>query len=198
MRSRRIKGAAVLSALALVVAPCGDVDDEAADGEGEGKAATAAPAPTEVTTTATDGAGTTAAGGTTATTPGATSASAAAGAPGTVTPENPSAFGTSKLTGEGPYGQDPADENIYLGSGDFEIDLSECPEDYDPTQGITDTEIRLGTSLPQSGPLAGFGLLADGLQSYLQYVNEELGGIDGRQVVVDATDDAYEPSRATP
>jgi len=118
-----------------------------------------------------------------------------AGGPGTVTADNPSAFGTSTLTGEGPYGQDPEDENVYRGSGDFEIDLGDCPSDYDPLQGITDTEIKLATSLPRSGALAGFGLLGDGMQSYFRYVNEELGGIDGRQIVVDEKDDAYEPAR---
>ena len=37
------------------------------------------------------------------------------------------------------------------------LDLDACPDDWDPSEGVTDTEIRLGTSLPQSGQLAAFG-----------------------------------------
>ena len=47
---------------------------------------------------------------------------------------------------------------------------------YSP--GVTDTEIKLFTSLPKSGPLAGFGLLVDGSQSYFNYINGK-GGIGG-------------------
>ncbi len=196
MRSNRIKTAAVIGVLALVAAACGDDDNEGGAEEDQGVVATAAPSLSAATTATGDTGTTTATEETTVEATGtATATSGAAGEPGTVTADNPSAFGTSGMTGEGPYGQDPGDENIYRGSGDLEIDLSECPDDYDPVQGITDDEIRLGTSLPQSGPLAGFGLLADGLQSYFRYVNEELGGIGGRQIVVDTKDDAYEPNR---
>ena len=66
------------------------------------------------------------------------------------------------------------------GRGDFVLDPADCPEDWDPTQGITDTEITFFSSMPKSGPLAGFGLIADGIQSYFDYINEQ-GGIDGRQ-----------------
>ena len=48
-------------------------------------------------------------------------------------------------------------------------------------QGITDTEITFFSSLPKSGPLAGFGLIADGIKSYFDYINETEGGIDGRK-----------------
>ncbi len=106
-----------------------------------------------------------------------------------------SGFGTATASGEGPYGQSPDDENIYVGAGDFELDLAECPSDYDPLQGITDDEIKLAISLPKSGAFAGFGLLADGMTSYFNYVNETYGGIDGRQITLDVKDDNYEPSR---
>ena len=80
----------------------------------------------------------------------------------------------------------------YVGSGGFTIDPADCPGDWDPNQGITDTEINLFTSLPKSGPLAGFGLLDDGAQSYFKYINEN-GGIDGRNIVVTTKDDTYKP-----
>ena len=85
-------------------------------------------------------------------------------------------------------------DGVYKGTGGFELDPADCPEDWDPKQGITDTEIHLFTSLPTSGPLAGFGLLADGMKAYFKYVNDN-GGIDGRQIVLDAKDDGYAPDK---
>jgi branched-chain amino acid transport system substrate-binding protein len=85
-------------------------------------------------------------------------------------------------------------DGVYQGTGDFTLDPADCPEDWDPAQGITDEEIKLFISLPQSGPLAGFGLLADGANSYFQYINGQ-GGIDGRNIALDIKDDAYAPDQ---
>ena len=85
-------------------------------------------------------------------------------------------------------------DGVYEGTGGFSIDPADCPEDWDPNQGISDTEIKLFQSLPTSGPLAGFGLIADGAKSYFQYVNDN-GGIDGRNIVLDTKDDGYAPDK---
>ena len=61
-------------------------------------------------------------------------------------------------------------------------------------QGITDTEIKFFSSMPTSGPLAGFGPIADGMRSYFEYVNEQ-GGVDGRTITLDVTDDGYQPDK---
>ena len=79
---------------------------------------------------------------------------------------------------------------VELGGGAV-IDMAECPEEWDNYAGVTDDEIRLGSSLPRSGALAGFGTIADGIQLYFDYV----GPIDGRSVVVVSRDDAYVPAR---
>ena len=85
-------------------------------------------------------------------------------------------------------------DGVYKGTGGFELDPADCPEDWDPKQGITDTEINLFQSLPTSGPLAGFGLLADGAKVYFDYINAN-GGIDGRKIVLDVKDDGYAPDK---
>lgn len=61
--------------------------------------------------------------------------------------------------------------------------------------GVTDDTIRLGTSLPITGPaaLAGEGLVS-GINIAIQEVNAA-GGIDGRQVELVALDDAFDPPR---
>src|SRR3954453_6915350 len=94
--------------------------------------------------------------------------------------------------GSGQYGVDASNPKLYTGAGDFKLDRSKCPADWDANQGITDKEIKLFTSLPRSGPLAGFGLLGDGMGSYFKYVNEN-GGIGGRSIVDDFKDDQYKP-----
>jgi branched-chain amino acid transport system substrate-binding protein len=93
-----------------------------------------------------------------------------------------------------PAGEFGLFDGVYTGAGDFVLDPLDCPEDWDPLQGISDTEIKLFQSLPTSGPLAGFGLIADGAKSYFTYVNEN-GGIDGRNIVLDTKDDGYAPDK---
>ena len=61
--------------------------------------------------------------------------------------------------------------------------------------GITDTTIKLGTTLPITGPaaVAGQGLVS-GIQIAIDEVNEA-GGIDGRTVELVALDDGFDPPR---
>ncbi|WP_419918439.1 ABC transporter substrate-binding protein [Candidatus Poriferisocius sp.] len=81
---------------------------------------------------------------------------------------------------------------VELGGG-AAIDVAECPEEWDNYAGVTDTEIRFGSSLPRAGALAGFGTISDGIQLYFD--NEEVGLIDGRRVVMVSRDDGYVPAR---
>ncbi len=112
---------------------------------------------------------------------GATTTAAAAGGATTTAAATKSKFGK-------------VDDKMYAGAGNFKIDLTKCPNDWNINQGITDTEIKLFLSLPKSGPLAGFGLLADGSNSYFKYVNDN-GGIGGRKIVLDSKDDVYQADK---
>ena len=85
-------------------------------------------------------------------------------------------------------------DTLYKGKGGFNIDLTKCPKDYNVNQGITDKEVRFFMSLPKSGPLAGFGLLYDGANSYFKLINDQ-GGVGGRKIIVDSKDDVYEPAK---
>jgi branched-chain amino acid transport system substrate-binding protein len=63
--------------------------------------------------------------------------------------------------------------------------------------GITDTQIILGSHFVQTGTYgAAFSPVLSGLQAYLKYVNEEKGGVCGREVVLKAEDDQYDPAKA--
>ncbi|WP_419838039.1 ABC transporter substrate-binding protein [Candidatus Poriferisodalis sp.] len=82
------------------------------------------------------------------------------------------------------------DDNVLRGPEGFMIDLNECPEDWSNTEGITDNEIRIGQTGPQSGTLALYGNARLGWQTYLEHVNAD-GGVAGRNVVMKSYDDAY-------
>ena len=59
---------------------------------------------------------------------------------------------------------------------------------YDP--GATDTEIKLGQTVPHSGPGSLYGVLGRVGEAYFQMLNEK-GGINGRKVKFFTMDDAY-------
>lgn len=63
------------------------------------------------------------------------------------------------------------------------------------SQGITDSEIRIGTWGPQSGPAAAWGTVITAIDAYFQHINAE-GGIHGRNLVLISRDDAYDPARS--
>jgi ABC-type branched-subunit amino acid transport system substrate-binding protein len=88
----------------------------------------------------------------------------------------------------GDYGV--GDDNVLRGPGGFEIDLSTCPDDWDNTGGITDSEIRVGHTTAQSGNLAAYGNIAVGWEAYANWVNEN-DPIDGKNVVLVVKDDGY-------
>ena len=72
--------------------------------------------------------------------------------------------------------------------------LSACGEaqsKYGP--GVTDKEIRLGTTMPFSGPVSSSSFVGKAMEAYYNKVNDE-GGINGRKIRLIAYDDAYNPA----
>ena len=58
--------------------------------------------------------------------------------------------------------------------------------------GVTDTEILVGTTGDQSGPIAFMGQgVAKGARLYFDYIND-LGGINGRKIKLLVEDDGYQ------
>ncbi len=61
--------------------------------------------------------------------------------------------------------------------------------------GVTDTEIKIGGFVAQSGPVASIGLpVVRGAIAYYNYIND-LGGINGRKIRFIACDDAFNPAQ---
>ena len=74
------------------------------------------------------------------------------------------------------------------------IDTADCPTDWDNEAGITEEEIRIYMSLPESGPVAALGEIDDGMRAYYDFINEN-DPVAGREIVLESADDAYDPAR---
>jgi branched-chain amino acid transport system substrate-binding protein len=64
---------------------------------------------------------------------------------------------------------------------------------YDP--GVSDTEIKIGQSVPYSGPFSVYGEIGKAEQAYFAQINAE-GGINGRKIKLISLDDGYVPPKA--
>jgi branched-chain amino acid transport system substrate-binding protein len=61
--------------------------------------------------------------------------------------------------------------------------------------GVTDTEIKIGQTVPYSGPASAFSSYGRVMTGYFQMLNEK-GGINGRKVNLISLDNAYSPPKA--
>src|SRR5256885_4433543 len=62
------------------------------------------------------------------------------------------------------------------------------------TRGVTATEIKIGQTMPYSGPVSAFGALGKGEVAYFKMLNER-GGINGRKINLISLDDSYAPPK---
>src|SRR3981081_3138320 len=72
-------------------------------------------------------------------------------------------------------------------------DLSAAEKKYGP--GVTDTEIKLGQTVPYSGPASAFSSYGRVMTGYFKMVNEA-GGINGRKINLISLDNAFSPPKA--
>jgi len=72
-------------------------------------------------------------------------------------------------------------------------DLSAAEKKYGP--GVTDTEIKLGQTVPYSGPASAFSSYGRVMTGYFKMINEA-GGINGRKINLISLDNAFSPPKA--
>ena len=63
---------------------------------------------------------------------------------------------------------------------------------YDP--GASDTEIKVGQTMPYSGPASAYGTIGKVEAAYFKLINDQ-GGINGRKINLISLDDAYSPPK---
>ena len=60
--------------------------------------------------------------------------------------------------------------------------------------GVTDSEIKLGQTMPYSGPLSAFATIGRAEAAYFDMINQK-GGVNGRRIRLVSLDDGYSPPR---
>src|SRR5579872_5688487 len=60
--------------------------------------------------------------------------------------------------------------------------------------GVTDTEIKIGQTMPYSGPASAYGVIGRTEAAYFKMINES-GGIHGRKITFISYDDSYSPAK---
>jgi len=71
--------------------------------------------------------------------------------------------------------------------------ISAAEKKYGP--GVSDTEIKLGQTVPYSGPASAFSSYGRLMAGYFQMINEA-GGINGRKINLISRDNAFSPPKA--
>src|SRR5271169_2820505 len=64
----------------------------------------------------------------------------------------------------------------------------------DNAPGITDTEIKIGQTMPYSGPASAYGVIGRTEGAYFKMINDQ-GGISGRKINLISLDDGYSPPK---
>jgi len=64
--------------------------------------------------------------------------------------------------------------------------------EYGP--GASDTEIKLGNTMPYSGPASAYGVIGKAETAYFDMINEQ-GGVNGRKINFISRDDGYSPPK---
>ncbi len=60
--------------------------------------------------------------------------------------------------------------------------------------GASDTEIKIGQTMPYSGPGSAYGTIGRAQSAYFQMINDQ-GGVNGRRITLISLDDAYTPPK---
>src|SRR5271155_2214861 len=60
--------------------------------------------------------------------------------------------------------------------------------------GVTDTEIKIGQTMPYSGPASAYGVIGKTELAYFKMINEQ-GGVNGRKINLISLDDGYSPPK---
>ncbi len=60
--------------------------------------------------------------------------------------------------------------------------------------GVTATEIKIGNTMPYSGPASAYGVIGKGETAFFNMLNEQ-GGVNGRKINFISLDDGYSPPK---
>ena len=81
---------------------------------------------------------------------------------------------------------------IIIGSIAIATGSATAQKRYAP--GISDSEIKIGQTMPYSGPVSTWGTVGRAELAYFKMINDQ-GGINGRKINLISLDDAYSPPK---
>jgi branched-chain amino acid transport system substrate-binding protein len=61
--------------------------------------------------------------------------------------------------------------------------------------GVSDSEVKIGNTAPQSGPASAYGAAAISELAYFKMIDDEQGGVNGRKITMISLDDGYSPPK---
>ncbi len=70
--------------------------------------------------------------------------------------------------------------------------VAHAEKNYGP--GVSDAGIRIGQTMPYSGPLSAFGTIGRAQVAYFEMINSK-GGVNGRRITLLSLDDGYSPPK---
>jgi len=73
------------------------------------------------------------------------------------------------------------------------LSAANAQKKYDP--GASDTEIKIGQTMPFSGPASAYSSIGKTQAAYFKMINDQ-GGVNGRKINLIQYDDAYSPPKA--
>jgi len=95
-----------------------------------------------------------------------------------------------------------ADGKTLTGTNGYTIDLSKCPSGWSDTEGLSDTEIKIGYTTALSGTLADYGNIGKVMDLLAKEINDKGGFKDStgksRKLTIITKDDGYDPTRTIP
>jgi branched-chain amino acid transport system substrate-binding protein len=74
----------------------------------------------------------------------------------------------------------------------FASGLAWAAGQYGP--GVSDTEIKIGNTMPYSGPASAYGVIGKSEAAYFAMINDQ-GGVNGRKINFISRDDGYSPPK---
>lgn len=83
---------------------------------------------------------------------------------------------------------------VVLAATVFALPLSTAHGQKKYGPGVSDTEIKIGNTMPYSGPASAIGAIGHTLTAYFKRVNDN-GGIRGRKITFLSLDDGYSPPK---
>ena len=83
--------------------------------------------------------------------------------------------------------QSGAGAAVFVASGTWAAKAANAP-------GVTDTEIKIGQTMPYSGPASAYGVNGRTHSAYFKMINER-GGVNGRKINLISLDDGLQPPK---